>query len=161
MENHKFWVQRWESELAAFGKVLRAIPEGQLDYKPHERSTSAGALAWQLAEEQGQLADLLDKGTIVLEMTPHPKTAAEIVAAWDAATEKVRARLAAVDAEKWASPADFVMGGQSVWKDTVGGMFWGYLFDMVHHRGQLSSYLRPMGGKVPAIYGPSADDPGM
>jgi uncharacterized damage-inducible protein DinB len=39
-------------------------------------------------------------------------------------------------------------------------MCWGYLFDMVHHRGQLSSYLRPMGAKVPSIYGPSADDSG-
>jgi hypothetical protein len=37
---------------------------------------------------------------------------------------------------------------------------WGFLFDEVHHRGQLSTYLRPMGGKVPSIHGPSADDPG-
>ena len=40
-------------------------------------------------------------------------------------------------------------------------MLWGFLFDAIHHRGQLSSYLRPMGAKVPSIYGPSADDPGM
>jgi len=39
-------------------------------------------------------------------------------------------------------------------------MLWGFLFDAIHHRGQLSSYLRPMGAKVPSIYGPSADDPG-
>ena len=46
------------------------------------------------------------------------------------------------------------------WEDTVQNMLWGFLFDMVHHRGQLSSYLRPMGGKVPAIYGPSGDEQG-
>ena len=40
-------------------------------------------------------------------------------------------------------------------------MLFGFLFDAIHHRGQLSSYLRPMGAKVPSIYGPSADDPGM
>ena len=40
-------------------------------------------------------------------------------------------------------------------------MLFGFLFDAIHHRGQLSSYLRPMGAKVPSIYGPSADDPGV
>jgi uncharacterized damage-inducible protein DinB len=39
-------------------------------------------------------------------------------------------------------------------------MLWGLLFDAVHHRGQLSAYIRPMGGKVPSIYGPSGDDAG-
>jgi uncharacterized damage-inducible protein DinB len=45
-------------------------------------------------------------------------------------------------------------------KDTVGGLLWIALFDTVHHRGQLSTYIRPMGGNVPSIYGPSADDAG-
>jgi len=54
----------------------------------------------------------------------------------------------------------FIYGGAAVWEDTLQNMLWGYLFDMVHHRGQLSAYLRPMGGKVPSIYGPSADDQG-
>ena len=52
------------------------------------------------------------------------------------------------------------IGGRSTWTDTIGNMLWGFLFDMVHHRGQISTYLRPMGAKVPAIYGPSADDTG-
>jgi uncharacterized damage-inducible protein DinB len=52
------------------------------------------------------------------------------------------------------------MGEGGAWEDTVGGFLWSFLFDAIHHRGQLSTYLRPMGSKVPAIYGPSADDPG-
>lgn len=44
-----------------------------------------------------------------------------------------------------------------MWTDKKKNMLWGFLFDMVHHRGQLSAYIRPMGGKVPSIYGPSAD----
>jgi len=51
----------------------------------------------------------------------------------------------------------FVMGDNS-FTDTVGNTLWGYLFDMVHHRGQLSAYIRPMGGKVPNTYGPSGDE---
>ena len=46
-------------------------------------------------------------------------------------------------------------------KDTVGGLLWIALFDAVHHRGQLTTYIRPMGGKVPSVYGPSGDDPGI
>jgi len=56
----------------------------------------------------------------------------------------------------------FVMDGMpEPWQDTIGQFLWGFLFDCIHHRGQLSTYLRPMGGKVPSIYGPSADDPGQ
>ncbi len=158
MKNHEFFVQRWESEQAAFGKVLRAVPEGKLSYRPHERSTCAGDLAWQLAQEQSQLCDLLDKGEIHYEKTPHPTKVSEIVSAYESATTKLRGKLAKLDDSKTAGPAKFFMGGAPVWTDTVGNMLWGYLFDMVHHRGQLSAYIRPMGGKVPAIYGPSADE---
>jgi uncharacterized damage-inducible protein DinB len=160
MSTREFFIRRWEQEQPAFGKVLKAVPEGQLGYRPHERSASAGGLAWQLAEEQKQLIEMLDTGEVKFELQPHPATAAAIVSAWEAATSELRERLTSVDDAKWAQPARFIMGGAVVWSDTLENMFWGYLFDMVHHRGQLSSYLRPMGGKVPAIYGPSADDSG-
>ena len=43
----------------------------------------------------------------------------------------------------------------------ISGFLWMFFFDAIHHRGQLSTYIRPMGGKVPSIYGPSGDDPNM
>jgi len=160
MNTRDFFIQRWEAEQAAFGKVLRAVPENKLDYKPHEKSTCAGALAWQLAEEQAQLSELLETGQVNFEVRPYPKKTNDIVGAWDKATSDLRSRLKSVDEKRWSGPAKFIMGGKVAWEDTVENMFWGYLFDMVHHRGQLSAYLRPMGGKVPSIYGPSADDSG-
>ena len=160
MENHEFFLKRWEAELPAFGRVLRAMPDGHLDYKPHEKSTAAGNLGWQLAEEQRVLCDLLDTGLIDWKQRPRPATVAEIAAAWDVATAELRKRIEKLDEAKMAGPANFVLGDGNKWTDTVGNMLWGFLFDMVHHRGQLSAYLRPMGGKVPAIYGPSADDSG-
>jgi uncharacterized damage-inducible protein DinB len=156
----EFFVQRWEAEQPAFSKVLRALPPDQLDYRPHERSASAGGIAWQLAEEQRGLAELLDTGKTNWDNRPRPATLDEIVAAWDKATETLRSKLASLDEAKAAGDAEFLVGGESAWKDNLNGMLWGFLFDMVHHRGQLSSYIRPMGGKVPAIYGPSADDNG-
>lgn len=160
MENHAFFIERWEDELPRFAKVIAAMPDGQLGYKPHERSTGAGALAWQIVEEQRALSDLLDTGEIHWETRPAPASVDEISKAWEENSAALRPRLAALDAAKCAGPADFLVGGHSAWKDTISNMLWGFLFDMVHHRGQLSSYLRPMGGKVPAIYGPSADDAG-
>jgi uncharacterized damage-inducible protein DinB len=156
----ELFVQRWEAEQPAFGRVLRAVPGDKLDYRPHERSTRAGDLAWQLAIEQRVLSEMLDRGEIRWPADPRPKTIGQIVEAWDKSTEALRQRLRALDESKYAGPSTFVMEGAPPWNDTVGNMLWGFLFDMVHHRGQLSSYLRPMGGKVPAIYGPSADDSG-
>jgi uncharacterized damage-inducible protein DinB len=160
MKIHEFFVERWEAEQRAFGKVLRAIPEGKLDYRPHDRSTAAGDLAWQLVQEQQELGDLLEKGEIHHEHTEHPGSAASIADAYDSATSELRTRLEKLDKKTCARKAKFFVGGKEVWSDTVGNMLWGFLFDMIHHRGQLSAYLRPMGGKVPSIYGPSADDAG-
>ena len=160
MSTREFFIKRWEAELAAFGKVLRAVPETGFGYRPHDRSTAAGALAWQIADEQAQLSDLLERGVVSFADRPKPPAkVADIVAAWDRATENLRTRLQSTTDKKWSEPAKLSFGDND-WSDTVENMFWGYLFDMVHHRGQLSAYLRPMGGKVPAIYGPSADDSG-
>jgi uncharacterized damage-inducible protein DinB len=158
MTNGDFFRERWEAEQPAFRKVLLAIPQAHLDYRPHERSTGAGALAWQLAQEQRGLAELLGTARTAYEARPHPPSIDEIVAAWDAATAAVRASLEKSDDASWSKPAVFLLGGEPAWSDSLRNILWGFLFDMVHHRGQLSTYLRPMGAKVPSIYGPSGDE---
>jgi uncharacterized damage-inducible protein DinB len=65
-----------------------------------------------------------------------------------------------MDDAAWNKKAQFLMDGNVAWEAPLGDMLYGFLFDAIHHRGQLSTYLRPMGAKVPSIYGPSADDPG-
>ena len=161
-ENFEFFKKRWESEQPAFARVIKAMPGDEcLGYKPHEKNTCAGDLAWQLVQEQGQLTELLKAGEIDFKLTPAPKEHSVIVDSWDKATENLRNALAKSDASNWNEPARFLMDGKVVWETKMSDMFWGYLFDMVHHRGQLSTYLRPMGGKVPSIYGPTADEPGV
>ena len=63
----------------------------------------------------------------------------------------------AEDESSWSAVAQFSYGGKVVSEQPVGQFLWYIHFDAIHHRGQLSAYLRPMGGTVPAIYGPSAD----
>jgi uncharacterized damage-inducible protein DinB len=84
----------------------------------------------------------------------------ESIATYERNAAAFEAKLQTVDDAKWESPARLLMDGKPMWETTLGDMLFGFLFDAVHHRGQLSSYLRPMGARVPSIYGPSGDDPG-
>ena len=156
----QFFAARWNDEMPRFSRVLRALPDDRLDYKPHEKCTPAGNLGWQIAIEAGNLSELLDSGVVNFAMSPCPASNEEIASTFERNAKAVEGKLGSIDAAKWAGPAKFNMNGETVWETTVEDMFWGYIFDMVHHRGQLAAYIRPMGGKVPSIYGPSADDSG-
>jgi uncharacterized damage-inducible protein DinB len=160
MSNLKFYTKLWEQDNPAFVRVLRALPADQLDYKPHERSSSAGDIAWQIAEELRSLCDLIDTGEVNWQTTKRPATLDEIVNAYEANATRHRAALASADDAKWDSPGRMLYEGQEVMKSKIGDMCFSFFLDAIHHRGQLSAYIRPMGGKVPSIYGPSADDSG-
>jgi uncharacterized damage-inducible protein DinB len=148
-------------ELPKFVKVLKALPPGRLDYRPDPKARTAAELAWTLAEEEAALVSLLETGKCEWKQSSPPATVEEIVAAYEGHATAVNRKLASIDEPGWESKGQFVMGGQVAWEDTIAEFVWGFLFDAIHHRGQLSTYLRPMGGKVPAIYGPSADDSGQ
>jgi uncharacterized damage-inducible protein DinB len=160
MSHRQFFIDRWKAESPLFVKMLRALPEGQLEYKPHERSPSAGQLAWLIAEEARSGATLIREVGADWEQRSHPGTFAEIIEAYERSAAELASLLESVDDETWNKSADFRMNGEVVFSAPVGEQLWWILFDAIHHRGQLSAYVRPMGGKVPGIYGPSADDTG-
>jgi len=153
--------QQRAQELAKFVKVLKSVPEGRLDYRPHPRSRTAAELAWLLAQSEAALVSLLDTGEVRWSESKPPARFEAIVADYEKNAVAVNERLAKVDEAGWDKKGRFLMGDAPAWEDSVGAFVWGFLFDAIHHRGQLTTYLRPMGGKVPAIYGPSADDSGQ
>jgi hypothetical protein len=155
-----YYKQCFEAEKPAFIRVMKAVPVDQAAYTPHPRSTPAGDLAWLMATELHDACELIDHGEVNYVYKPAPGIA-ESIAAYEAHAAALETRLAAVAEAKWDSPARLLMDGKPMWETTLGDMLFGFLFDAVHHRGQLSSYLRPMGAKVPSIYGPSGDDPGQ
>jgi uncharacterized damage-inducible protein DinB len=155
----EYYRQCFEAEKPTFIKVMKAIPADKADYKPHERSTSARDLAWLLATELHDACELIDRGEVNYVYKPAPDVG-QAVTAFETHAAALESRLAGVDDLKWDSKARLLMDGKVAWETTLGDMLFGFLFDAVHHRGQLSSYLRPMGAKVPSIYGPSGDDPG-
>ena len=78
----------------------------------------------------------------------------EIVDTYARQSQAIVARLQSLPADRWNGTLEF-FGRQR----PAAPMAWSFLFDIVHHRGQITTYLRPMGSTVPQIYGPSADEP--
>jgi uncharacterized damage-inducible protein DinB len=161
MSDLEFCRERRKAERPAFVKVLKAVPQERCDYRPEPKARTAGELAWLFAQSEGALVRLLDTGTIEWSETKPPAALDAIVAAYEANAAAVNERIAKLDEAGWEKKGRFLMGDAPAWEDTTANFVWGFLFDLVHHRGQLTTYLRPMGGKVPSIYGPSADDSGQ
>jgi len=153
--------QQRAQELPKFMKVLKAVPEGRLDYKPDPKSRTAAELAWLFAQSEAALLTLLDTGTIEWKDSKPTGALASTIATFEKNAAAVNERLAKLDEAGWEKKGRFLMAEAPPWEESVGAFVWGFLFDLIHHRGQLTTYLRPMGGKVPSIYGPSADDSGQ
>ena len=160
MNTREYFVQCFKSEVPKFVRVLKAVPEAGAGYRPHPRSMSAADLAWLLASELKDACDIIDRGEVNFIQRPTPALS-DSVKAYEKNAAAVKRRLAKVKDAAWKKKARFLVNGKSAWEAPLGDMLWGFLFDGIHHRGQLSTYLRPMGAKVPSIYGPSGDDPGQ
>ena len=160
MTDREFFLARRKAEYPVFQRVLKALPKDKMDYKPHEKSPSAEQLVWTLAQEQGSCVQLCDTGE-----TSFPTAAAPALDAMIATFEKnytaLEERVRKMDDAAWTKVGRLKSGGKVMMESPVGEFLWLLFFDAIHHRGQLAAYLRPMGGKVPAIYGPSADSRGQ
>ena len=162
MTNREFFIECWEQEAPTFVKVMKAVPADKLDYRPHPRSRSAAELVWVQVLEKRCWFELLDTGKIAWKVPPPPIGLDEMIAAYEKAHDELAPRLKKLDDKSWNEQmTQFLLDGRVVFETVMGHMFWTGLFDAIHHRGQLSVYLRPMGSKVPAIYTASADDPSM
>jgi uncharacterized damage-inducible protein DinB len=158
MDEKALILQFWKKEATATRKVISRIPQDRSDYRADPKARNAREIAWLIVSEEIALADGLEKGAFEWVDTPTPGTVEEIVGTYDRNHDDVTARLERLSAASWERSVPFMFGGQEVMRETGLKMAWGFLFDIIHHRGQLSTYLRPMGSTVPAIYGPSADE---
>jgi len=162
MTNREFFIECWEQEAPTFVKVMRAVPANKLDYRPHPRSRSTAELVWLQVLEKRCWFELLDAGKITWKVPPPPMGLEEMIAAYEKSHAELALRLRKVEDKSWEEQlTQFLLNDQVVFETVLGHMFWTGLFDAIHHRGQLSTYLRPMGSKVPAIYTASADDPSL
>ena len=153
MSDQAMFTEFWTRESKTTRTVLSRIPEGS-DYRPDPRSRTASEIAWQIVCEEQMLVDALESGKMEWIPRPAPATMKEVVEIYDAQSATVCDRLGALPPARWDGTLEF-FGKQR----PASPMAWSFLFDIVHHRGQITTYLRPMGSTVPQIYGPSADEP--
>jgi len=157
LDHKTFFLSRWEKEAPATRKVISRIPEDRSDYRADPMARTALEIAWLIVREEEALVEGLERGKLEWIEVAAPAKVAEIVARYERQHDDLTRRLHALAAPRWEEKLPFLYNGHE-FKETAYEMAWGFLMDQVHHRGQLSTYLRPMGAKVPAIYGPSADE---
>jgi uncharacterized damage-inducible protein DinB len=143
----------WENESKTTRNVIARIPEGS-DYRPDPKSRTASEIAWQIACEERMIVDALETGKVEWNPPQAPATMKELLDTYENQSAEVVRRLKALPAGRWDGTLEF-FGSER----PASPMAWSVLFDIVHHRGQITTYLRPMGSTVPQIYGPSADEP--
>ena len=161
MTNREFFIRRWRAEYSTFVKVFRAVPADRMDYRPDPVTRSAAELIWLQVQEKQCWFELLETAKIDWKETPPSLGLDDMIRTYEKAHAELAPALERVDERTWNEKlTQFVMDGRVLFEIPLGEMFWLGLFDAIHHRGQLSVYIRPMGGRVPSIYGPSADDPG-
>jgi uncharacterized damage-inducible protein DinB len=137
-------------------KVIGAVPDAKAEHRPDPHARTAKELMWHLANSDVQFLDGIADLKFNMETPEHkPQTAAEVVAWYDKNMQRGVARVAAMSAEQLLTPVEFfgVFNLPAV-------LYLGFLNNhSIHHRGELATYLRPMGSKVPSIYGGSYDEP--
>ena len=146
-----------EWEMPTTRKVIAAVPEGNKDWRPDAKARTAFELAWHIVSSDVQMLDEIADGAFTMEerFAEKPTTVEGLLAFYDRELPRALARVKAMAPADCAKIVDFYGAFQLPNVAYVGFVE----SHGIHHRGQLSTYLRPMGSKVPSIYGGSADEP--
>lgn len=158
MDEKALFLKFWKKEAAATRAVIARIPEGS-DYRPDPKSRTAREIAWLIVFEEISLADGLERGVFDWKDEPAPASMRDVMSTYDRNHDALTSRLERLSNEQLEREVPFLFGGQELMRARGLESAWGFLFDIIHHRGQISTYLRPMGSTVPQIYGPTADEP--
>ena len=152
-----------KDELPRFERVFKAIekiPAKKHSYQHDKKSRTAMELMSQTLGQEIAMIDLFLKTGKLDFMNwkaPKLKTVSDVRKTFMKDMNTVYETAKRMTQKSWSSPSGMYFGDKLDWESKRGLMAWSFLLDAVHHRGQLSTYIRPMGSKVPSIYGPSAD----
>lgn len=165
MKLTEFLSAELDREVERSRRALAEIPEGKYEWKPHDKSMILGYLAMMVATIPSWIVMEIKQND--LDVAPadggkmeqkRMETSAELVAALDKSAAEARAAFAETNDEHLKTSWRLLARGNVVLEAPRYEMIQDTINHWAHHRGQLTVYLRLMGAKVPAIYGPSADD---
>ncbi len=155
-------IMELDREASTTRKLLERVPDDKLDWRPHAKSTPIGKLAMHIAMLPGRFGQRLKaNGFDVTQATPPPvpATAAEIVEAFDESVAIAKKAMAEIDDTTAMGMWTLSYGAKTIASMPRIGIARTLLLNhSIHHRGQLSVYLRLLEIPVPSIYGPSADE---
>ena len=148
-----------EQEAKTTLKILKAYPADQLALKPGAASKPAGEIAWMLVLNQMVVDPTLRGDLKPGGFPPVPGSMKEIIATFEQSHRDAMSKLAKAAESDLDLTLKLPVGPKQIADVRRGDALWMFLFDSIHHRGQLSVYFRVAGAKLPSIYGPTADEP--
>ena len=156
----------FDHEMGTTRKVLERVPDADLAWKPHDKSFGLGQLAAHVANIPRWVdaivdADVFDVATLGDDARPkQPAAMAPILTAFDANVKRARARIDEITDGAMLAPWTFKNGGQIMFSMPRASVLRSFIMNhMIHHRGQLTVYLRLRDVPLPSVYGPTADEP--
>jgi uncharacterized damage-inducible protein DinB len=165
MKMTELFLSELDREVERSRRALEQVPAGKYDWKPHEKSMQFGYLADMVATIPTWLVMTVTQDQLDVapadgpKMKPEPKETSEaLIKALDKSAAEARAALEATTDDHLMTPWKLLARGQVVMETPRHVMLRDTINHWAHHRGQMTVYLRLMGAKVPALYGPSADD---
>ena len=159
MTEKDMFLEAFEREYQTTLKALRAYPASHAELKPAERMKPARDLAWMLVLNQMVVVPTMN-GDLKPDAFPAaPKKWDEVLTGFERAHRESTAQLDKLTDEQMNRTLKMPVGPGQVGDMRIGDALWFFLSDTIHHRGQLTVYLRIAGGKLPSIYGPTADEP--
>ena len=159
----------FDHEFANARKTLERVPDAKFDWKPHAKSFSMGALAGHIAFIPHWAVETIEKPEFDVNppggsMTQPPpmKTRADVLTYFDKSVAEARAALAGASDQNLMTPWSLLAGGKNIFTMPRIAVLRSFIMNhMIHHRAQLTVYLRLNDLPVPALYGPSADETQM
>ena len=147
MTAREYFIYILNDEAPRFERVFKSIPTDKLTYKHPDdpKAKSAGELVCDMACE-ADFASFLQTGVMDFSQIQW-KTCTDPAGAWQKLNEhleKARALASGMTEAQWEDEAKMMQGDKEVWKTSKGKMAWSLILDLIHHRGQLSTYIRPM-----------------
>jgi uncharacterized damage-inducible protein DinB len=157
------FLENYDEENATTLRVLRAFPKDKSDFRPTSMNKTARELAWVFVLERGlgthAWTDAFAKQAPSGKPPEPPKTIEEVIAAFEKSSKEWRQLIASTSDADLSQKIHFFTGPKQMGEYSRLEFAWFLLHDEIHHRGQFSVYVRAAGGKVPSIYGPTADEP--
>jgi len=159
MSEKDMYVASFKREYETTLRMLRAYPPDKSELKPAPNLKCARELAWMLVLNQSVVVPTL-RGELKLGMFPDPpKTWSEVIAAFEREHRETLGKLGSLTDERMNDTIKLPVGPGKIGDVPISEALWMFFHDTIHHRGQLTVYARIAGGKIPSIYGPTADEP--